>query len=369
VRDDLAVVAQQCAEQSLMIFSALLLLTRPGFEPDLHAELSVWLSSRDVAATISEAGPGAFLIRGTPGQMQAIWQRWRDWRLESVFAREFIGVFEELTALPRGARAEPLLAAWNRHALPISELHVYAPDADSTRPLLPMAKAIENTLRADIKLSPEAYDSVLHVVFLGSEHCVIGLAHAQKSAPFPGGIARLKFPPAAPSRSTLKLDEAFLSLLSHSERARWLERGMSAVDLGACPGGWTYQLVRRGINVIAIDNGAMSDTLMRSGLVQHLREDGFRYRPKKAVDWLVCDMVEQPLKVAQLALLWIMEKRCKFAMVNLKLPMKKRYAELEKCRALALEKLGSSLVWRCKQLYHDREEVTLFLTRSEYLRS
>jgi 23S rRNA (cytidine2498-2'-O)-methyltransferase len=347
---------------------ALLLLTRPGFEPDLHLELADWLKVRDVAVLPADCGPGALMLRGTPGQMQAIWQRWRDWRLESVFTREFLGVFAELPALSRGSRVEALLAEWALHAVPISALNVYAPDAESTRPLLPMTSSLENSLRAKIALTPEAYDTSLHIVFLGSEHCVLALGHQHKSAPAPGGIPRLKFPPAAPSRSTLKLDEAFLCLLTHAERARWLERGMTAVDLGACPGGWTYQLVRRGISVVAVDNGAMSDTLMRSGKVEHVREDGFRFRPKRPVDWLVCDMVEAPQKVAALAVHWLMEKRCKFVMVNLKLPMKKRFAELQKCRALAAAQLGDSLVWRCKQLYHDREEVTVLLTRSEYLR-
>ncbi|MBK6435110.1 MAG: hypothetical protein IPF83_04000 [Rhodanobacteraceae bacterium] len=33
-------------------------------------------------------------------------------------------------------------------------------------------------------------------------------------------------------------------------------------------------------------------------MVDHLRADGFRYQPNKAVEWMVCDMVEQPIKVA-----------------------------------------------------------------------
>ena len=347
---------------------SIMVLTRPGFEPDLLAELKAWLSARDLLVEPSLYGEGVVFLRGSTGQMQAIWQRWRDWRLESVFAREFIGVIAELEQVPRGARVEALLEVMQNSPVPVCELHVYAPDGDQTRPLLPMTTALQNSLQAKVKLTTEAYQHQMHGVFLSSEKAVVGISHAQKSAPFPGGIARLKFPPAAPSRSTLKLDEAFLALLSHSERARWLERGMSAVDLGACPGGWSYQLVRRGIRVTAIDNGAMADTLMRSGMVIHERTDGFRYRPKKMVDWMVCDMVEKPAKVAELAVQWIVEKRSRFCMVNLKLPMKKRFAELQKCQAMAQAALGNSLVWRCKQLYHDREEVTLLLTRSEYLR-
>ena len=33
---------------------------------------------------------------------------------------------------------------------------------------------------------------------------------------------------------------------------------MVGVDLGACPGGWTYQLVKRGLFVYAVDHGKMA---------------------------------------------------------------------------------------------------------------
>ena len=41
----------------------------------------------------------------------------------------------------------------------------------------------------------------------------------------------------------------------------WDERlanRMWAVDLGACPGGWTYQLVKRNMWVYSVDNGPMA---------------------------------------------------------------------------------------------------------------
>ena len=48
---------------------------------------------------------------------------------------------------------------------------------------------------------------------------------------------------------------------------------------------------------------------------------------------------------------------------NLKLPMKKRYAEVqeafERIHAIA-RRAGSQVEIRAKQLYHDREEITVF---------
>ena len=145
---------------------------------------------------------------------------------------------------------------------------------------------------------------------------------------------------------------------------KFLQPGMNAVDLGAAPGGWTWQLVKRSIRVTAVDNGPMDKDLMDSGIVQHLRTDGFRYAPPKPVDWLVCDMVEQPSRIAALVARWMAESHCRHAMFNLKLPMKKRYEEVLRCREIieeALDKAEVPFRLSFKQLYHDREEVTGYL--------
>ena len=150
-------------------------------------------------------------------------------------------------------------------------------------------------------------------------------------------------------------------LLDEGERERWLKAGMRAVDLGASPGGWTWQLVNRSLHVTAVDNGPMDGALLASGLVDHLRADGFRYRPAKPVDWLVCDMVEQPRRVAELIAQWFAEGACRYAIFNLKLPMKKRYDEVALCLAIVRDAVhGRRVEVRAKQLYHDREEITVF---------
>jgi 23S rRNA (cytidine2498-2'-O)-methyltransferase len=105
----------------------------------------------------------------------------------------------------------------------------------------------------------------------------------------------------------------------------------------------------------------MDRALLDSGLVTHLRADGFRFRPKKPVDWLVCDMVEQPRRIAELIANWLREGLCRRTIFNLKLPMKKRYEESQLCLAL-IHAVAPDV--RAKQLYHDREEITVFAQRS-----
>jgi 23S rRNA (cytidine2498-2'-O)-methyltransferase len=263
-----------------------------------------------------------------------------------------------LQDLAKGARLEAILQAWPG-ALAREAVQVYSPDSEAAKPLAPMMKAVQGGIAKNASGSTTA-----HVLFLDSHRCVIAEASPEKSAPVASGIPRLKFPPSAPSRSTLKLEEAFLTLMSETERKASLKTGMTAVDLGACPGGWTYQLVRRGIKVTAIDNGKIDDALMRTGLVTHLRVDGFRFQPAKPVDWLVCDMVENPHKVSELVVKWMRQGWCQAAVVNLKLPMKKRFAALQQLQALWREQLGAKFDWRIKQLYYDREEVTALIKRN-----
>jgi 23S rRNA (cytidine2498-2'-O)-methyltransferase len=102
---------------------------------------------------------------------------------------------------------------------------------------------------------------------------------------------------------------------------------------------------------------------MESGQVKHRRDDGFHFRPEKPVDWMVCDMVESPSRIARLAARWIAQGWCRQAIFNLKLPMKKRWEEVERCRVLIEEEVGSRHDLRMKQLYHDREEITAYLAR------
>lgn len=124
-------------------------------------------------------------------------------------------------------------------------------------------------------------------------------------------------------------------------------------------------MARQGIQVTAIDNGPMADTALATGMIEHIHADGFRYLPTKPVDWLLCDMVEQPYRIAGLIGAWFVGGHCRHAIFNLKLPMKKRYAEYQRCRELIdamLGQTGQRYDLRARQLYHDRDEITLCIT-------
>ncbi len=347
-----------------------LLYCRPGFEGECAAEIQDQAAALGIHGYV-RAKPDRGWLAFTPydADAGARLAAGLDFRV-LVFPRQLVTPALELPSLPEGERIGPLLGALEQLAPAVSGVWLETADTNAGKALqtlcrklaVPLERALD---RAGRLIPDNPALPRLHVLFLGGHHAWVGLSRPGNAAPWPMGIPRLKFPRAAPSRSTLKLEEALLWFLDDKERRRRLVPAMTAVDLGAAPGGWTWQLVRRHLRVTAVDNGPLDPALLDSGLVEHLRVDGFRYRPPRPVDWLVCDMVEQPARIAQLAANWLARGDCREAIFNLKLPMKKRYAELGRCRELIADTLAD-LPHRLtlKQLYHDREEVTAHLRRT-----
>jgi 23S rRNA (cytidine2498-2'-O)-methyltransferase len=205
----------------------------------------------------------------------------------------------------------------------------------------------------------------LHIIFSSSERCSVGVNFANDRSQYPQGVLRLKMPSDAPSRSTLKLEEAIKTFFNRRQETALFMKGMRAVDLGACPGGWSYQLVQRNITVEAVDHGEIAENLMATGLVEYYPKDGFLYQPKEGnVDWLVCDMLEQPTRVSELMLAWLLDGRANAAIFNLKLPMNKRFKVLDPIFEQYHSKLHErfdDFVIKAKHLYHNRDEITVMV--------
>jgi len=163
-----------------------------------------------------------------------------------------------------------------------------------------------------------------------------------------GGQRRMADDPQAPSRSYLKAEEAY-GLLTREPKAN-----ETVVDLGAAPGGWSYSAAKRGALVVAVDNGPLKGGGLHPGIT-HRAEDAFKFAPEGTVDWLFCDMVEDPERITDLLGQWLEKGWCRRFVVNLK------FGRHDPLRVLAgAEKLRPKCsVLRARHLYHDREELTL----------
>jgi 23S rRNA (cytidine2498-2'-O)-methyltransferase len=344
--------------------SGLLLYCRAGFEKECAQDITQAAENLGVAGWC-KAVPDSAWVLFHPAQAGdlAILQK-RLAFTELGFARQMAFVTEPLQ-LSTENRLPPLVAAAQALPAPYSRLWLETADTNAAKELSGFCRKFEPHLgkalgQAGLLKPDDARQPRLHVFFTDSTTAYLGISLPGNSSNWPMGIPRLKMPREAPSRSTLKLAEALLEMLGDEERAQ-LRPGRRAVDLGASPGGWTWQLVNRGMKVTAVDNGPMDSALMESGLVEHLRADGFTFRPRHPVDWLVCDMVDKPARVIDLIARWFERGDCRAAIFNLKLPMKKRFEEVQLARTVLHHRLSRlEGRWRiaARQLYHDREEIT-----------
>jgi 23S rRNA (cytidine2498-2'-O)-methyltransferase len=143
------------------------------------------------------------------------------------------------------------------------------------------ARASEGDVVADVVLPP---------LDLPADPVLVGW-HVQRSprSPEPGGVARVPVPDDAPSRAYAKLEEA----LAWSGAP--VQRGDVAVEIGSAPGGAAFALLRRGLEVIAIDPARLDERVTAyadGGQLRHLRVLAERVRGRDLpdrVDWLLLD--------------------------------------------------------------------------------
>jgi 23S rRNA (cytidine2498-2'-O)-methyltransferase len=312
---------------------------RSGFEPHLFEELA-WAgcAPRLLGPALVEADVKTDLqpAFGRSGfEVLTVWS-------PSQGADILRGVAAQLQKRSRG---RPLL------------LQAWAPDADPYHRFSPLVDEWTDRLRQALAetFAPEGAsltEQLAQLCLFSPEEAAIGVVAARDAVTqAPGGRLRMRRGGKAPSRAAMKLDEA-LETLGYGP-----ERGDRCADLGAAPGGWTQRLLERGAKVIAVDPGPLRPDIAAHAKVEHLRESAFRYEPDAPLDWLFCDMAWRPLEVAQLLAKWGRNHWADALCANFKLPMRDKNPILFRIRHL-LEESGWMRL-RIRQLYHDRDEVTV----------
>jgi len=358
---------------------ALVAQGRAGFEAELARDLAALAGAARLRATPTIAAGSGFVAATLDAQLDIRRASSVLRGPDPVFARSVfvahgpVTIADAARVLPRPDRITPLAAAIEvvAPAGPFAVLWIEHPDTNDGKQMSPLARSLHARLAAalasrGVRTDDPGAQRRLHVLLLDGATAWVGVSDAATGSPWPMGIPRLHLPRGAPSRSTLKLAEAFVTFLGDDEAHR-VRAGQRAVDLGAAPGGWTWQLAQRGLRVVAVDNGALKGAVAEDPRVTHVRADGLTFRPRKPVDWVTCDIVESPARIAALMGRWIAEGHARQAIFNLKLPMKKRYDEVERCRGLIDDALARHAVrarLRLRQLYHDREEITGYLARA-----
>lgn len=348
---------------------------RPGFETEAGRELIDSAAAQGIYGYFEPGNHPGIVLFSLPGPETAEDLLARLPIDNLVFVRDwFIALAAiQLPATDRVGAVIGTLKDSELYASSCARVEVRLPEENTDRDLgnfarkwvAPLSRGLRGAeLLAENPSAPAP--ARLEILLTGFDQALAGISLANNRARFTGGIPRLRLPASAPSRSALKLEEAWKVFLPEERWLDYLGSGKRAVDLGAAPGGWTWQLVRQGMMVTAVDNGPMNPELMASGHVEHVEADGYQWRPKRAVDWMVCDIVDRPRRTAQLAVDWMVDRLCRYTVFNLKLPMKKRYDEWLLCRDMittSLAEAGLNYRLRARHLYHDREEITCFIER------
>ncbi len=325
--------------------------TRPGSEQDVIDELGLH--------SIQARARGGGMVEG-----RAV-PTFDDGALDITFARQAFklrGTLKgDVTTLARALADRTASIAPKDRALAIS---VFAPDTDEGNRLAPLAEEIEEAASAHLAsrtLVPlgsavEKSALVIQGALLARDELVFGdVSSEHLLSPFRGGKARMAVAADSPSRAARKVEEA-LHWLGDAPGA-----GEVCVDLGAAPGGWSWALLDKRCRVIAVDPAELREDVRDHPKLKHEKVSAFGYAPPDPVDWLFCDMAWRPVEVARMLAKWARRGWARVLVSNIKLPMKRKAEVVREVREIVHG--GGWKRVRTRQLYHDRDEITLTAIR------
>lgn len=104
-----------------------------------------------------------------------------------------------------------------------------------------------------------------------------------------------------PSRAYLKLWELF-TLYGYKP-----SEGMKTIDVGSCPGGWTWVLQTVGTNVVSVDKAPLDPKIAALPNIEFKQESAFGLRPQHVghLDWFFSDIICYPDKLLELVTRWM----------------------------------------------------------------
>ena len=208
-----------------------------------------------------------------------------------------------------------------------------------------------------LKLAPSPFPAPKRPVgswTLLDEHTV--LAAKCCSASFPNGeIEFIENHTEPPSRAYLKLWELF------SRLQVWPRAGERCLDLGACPGGWTWVLDNLGARVLAVDKTPLEPRVAQRPGVEFRAESAFGLDPRDVgpVDWLFSDVICYPARLLKLVERWLAAGTVRNFVCTLKFQGATDHATARAFAAIP----GS----RVLHLHHNRHELTWFRLAPELM--
>ena len=194
-------------------------------------------------------------------------------------------VFAHVWGRSIGAASDPVTAGLQLSSLNATRVHVFArvlddgdeaPDLAPWQALGPGGPASPGELVADIVVGAPGEPA-----WLGAHR------HDRFRLPAAGGAIAVDVPADAPSRAYAKIEEAI------AWAGLAVERGHTALEIGAAPGGAVLALARRGVDVWGVDPGELAPGVLALANVHHIAKKvgALRWEDLPArVDWLLVDV-------------------------------------------------------------------------------
>ena len=200
---------------------------------------------------------------------------------------------------------------------------------------------------ADTAMSLTVYKDVAYLGISRLQHNV---------SDWTGGILFYSKSDGVICRAEFKLEEAFKFF------GITVTDGMTALDLGAAPGGWTHYLSKQGVSVDAVDPANLDEEVKRAKNVKHYRmlaqEFAEQYKEKR-YDIIVNDMKMDTNE--SIDILCEMSRQLKpegCCVLTLKLPKSNIQKRINVARQVLARYFETVKI---RQLYFNRSEVTVFV--------
>ena len=151
-----------------------------------------------------------------------------------------------------------------------------------------------------------------------------------------------------PSRAYLKLWEFFTCYSPRLPRS-----SEHLLDMGACPGGWSWVLQSFGGTVTAVDKAPLEEKVAKLPRIEFKKESAFGLDPKamKPVDWFFSDIICYPERLFELVKKWH-EAGVKNFVCTIKFQKETDYITTEKF----VQTFGGKVI----HLHHNKHEVTWY---------
>mgnify|MGYP000619190630 CR=1 FL=1 len=202
--------------------AGLLAYCRAGFENDLANEIQEKASDLEIFGYPKTTVNSGYVLFTCYQEQQAESLGKKLKFADVIFARQQFICQQVLENLDQEDRVGPILHVCAEFPL-CGDLRVEYPDTTDGRELSKFCRKISVPLRQSLRKKNKLTNKenltkpTLHVFFTDNQTAYVGYSFSFNQSPLPLGIMRLKFPHAAPSRSTLKLDEAFQTFIPKEE--------------------------------------------------------------------------------------------------------------------------------------------------------